>query len=399
MSQWEEKRLEDIIDVNPSVKMKKGEVYPFIDIDKILPSRCLVTNEEVRVYDGQSCSKFCNGDTVFSRITPCLENRKIAKVAIDGDVAFGSTEFYVFRAKQNKADARFIYYLTSSDAVVLPAINSMTGASGRQRADKRYIQRLKLNLPDLLTQKRIADILSAYDNLIEINNRRIELLEQAAQELYKEWFVRFRFPGYENVKVENGAPEGWTIKRLVDYGRVETGKTPSTEFGENYGGEIMFVKTPDMHGNMFVVHTEDKLSEIGHKMQPKKLIPANSIMVSCIGTAGVVSINPEPVHTNQQINSIVLNNVNELEWLYYTCKGLKETIELFGATGATMTNLSKSKFEKLKVLNPSSCLILAYHNKVKVLFDEIKYLMYQNENLTGQRDMLIPRLVSGKLEV
>ena len=214
MSKWEEKRLEDIIDVNPPVKLKKGESYPFIDIDKVSPTRRSVTNEEVKIYDGQSSSKFCDGDTVFSRITPCLENRKIAKVAIEGDAAFGSTEFYVLRAKKKKADARFTYYLTSSDAVVLPAINSMTGASGRQRADKRFIQRLKLNLPDLPTQERIADILSAYDDLIEANNRRIELLEQTVQELYKEWFVRFRFPGYENAKFEDGIPEGWSYVRF-----------------------------------------------------------------------------------------------------------------------------------------------------------------------------------------
>ena len=209
MSKWEEKRLEDIIDVNPPVKLKKGESYPFIDIDKVSPTRRSVTNEEVKVYDGQSSSKFCDGDTVFSRITPCLENRKIAKVSINGDAAFGSTEFYVFRAKKKKADARFTYYLTSSNAVVLPAINSMTGASGRQRADKRFIQRLKLNLPDLPTQERIADILSAYDDLIEVNNQRIEILEQSAKELFKEWFVYFRFPRHENVELENGIPCGW----------------------------------------------------------------------------------------------------------------------------------------------------------------------------------------------
>lgn len=399
MSKWEEKRLEDIIDVNPPVKLKKGVSYPFIDIDKVSPTRRSVTSKEEKVYDGQSSSKFCDGDTVFSRITPCLENRKIAKVSIDGDAAFGSTEFYVFRAKKKKADARFTYYLTSSDAIVLPAINSMTGASGRQRADKRFIQRLKLNLPDLPTQERIADILSTYDDLIEANNRRIELLEQTAQELYKEWFVRFRFPGYENTKFVKGLPKGWEIKRLADYGRVETGKTPSTEVAENYGGEIMFVKTPDMHDNMFIIQTEEKLSERGHSTQPKKLLPANSIMVSCIGTAGVVSINAEPAHTNQQINSIILNNLDELEWLYHTCKSLKETIELFGATGATMTNLSKGKFEKLKVIDPGEDLILAYHKKAKPLFDEIKSLLYQNNNLAAQRDLLLPRLMSGKLEV
>ena len=95
MIEWTTQRLEEIIQVNPTVKLTKGEVYPFIDIDKVSPSLRSVTNEEEKVYDGQSCSKFCNGDTVFSRITPCLENRKIAKVSIDGQAAFGSTEFYV----------------------------------------------------------------------------------------------------------------------------------------------------------------------------------------------------------------------------------------------------------------------------------------------------------------
>ena len=399
MSNWTEKRLTEFIDVNPTVKLNKGEVYPFIDIDKVSPSLRSVTNEEEKVYDGQSCSKFCNGDTVFSRITPCLENRKIAKVSIDGQAAFGSTEFYIFRAKEGKSDENFVYYLTSSDAVVLPAINSMTGASGRQRADKRFIERTKLNIPDLPTQKRISDILSTYDDLIENNNRRIALLEKAAQELYKEWFVRFRFPGCETVKFENGLPEGWKVKRLADYGKVETGKTPSTEVLENYGCEIMFVKTPDMHGNLFTIQTGEYLSKQGHLTQPKKLLPPNSIMVSCIGTGGVVSINAEQAHTNQQINSIILDNSMFLEWLFFTCKALKETIELFGATGATMTNLSKGKFEKLKVIEPQAELIALFHDKVYPIFDEIKALMYNNKNLAKQRDLLLPRLMSGKLEV
>lgn len=261
------------------------------------------------------------------------------------------------------------------------------------------LKNLSFKFPDLSAQQFIVDILFGNDSLIEANNRRIDLLEQTAQELYKEWFVRFRFPGHENTKFEDGFPKGWAIKRLSDYGRVETGKTPSTEIAENHGGEIMFVKTPDMHGNMFIIQSEDKLSERGHNTQPKKLLPTNSIMVSCIGTAGVVSINAELAHTNQQINSIVLNNLNKLEWLYHTCKSLKETIELFGATGTTMTNLSKGKFEKLKVVDPGENLILAYHNKVKPLFDEIKSLMYQNQNLAAQRYMLLPRLMSGKLEV
>lgn len=200
MSKLVEKRLEDIIDVNPTVKLKKGKSYPFIDIDKISPAHRYVTNEEIKNYKGQSSSKSCDGDTGFSRITPCLENRKTAMASINENAAFGSTEFFVLRAKENKADARFTYYLTSSDIVVLPAINSITGASGRQRADKRFIQRLKVCIPDLPMQERIADILSAYDDLIDDNNKRIKLLEQMAENLYKEWFVRFLF---QDMKIRN----------------------------------------------------------------------------------------------------------------------------------------------------------------------------------------------------
>lgn len=296
-------------------------------------------------------------------------------------------------------DAHYIFYLLRHIRGYFQQLGAGTG-SGKGIVNKTTFEKSKIQvIKEKHIQKRIADVLAAYDDLIENNNKRIALLEKAAQELYKEWFVRFRFPGHENTKFINGLPEGWEVKRIFDYGTVETGKTPSTEIAENYGEDIMFVKTPDMHGNMFVIQTSEYLSERGHKTQPKKLLPADSIMVSCIGTGGVVSINAEPAHTNQQINSIILNDTTYLEWLYFTCKSLKITIELFGATGATMTNLSKGKFEKLKVIDPGSELIIKYHNKTENIFKKIKFLLNANKNLIKQRDLLLPRLMSGKLEV
>lgn len=122
-------------------------------------------------------------------------------------------------------------------------------------------------------------------------------------------------------------------------------------------------------------------------------------MVSCIGTAGIVSINAKPAHTNQQINSIILNNLKDLEWLYYVCRQMKSIIELFGATGATMTNLSKGKFEKLKVVVPKANIRESFHKRIRPYFKEIFTLDQQNTLLTRQRDLLLPRLMSGKLEV
>lgn len=382
MSKWEEKRLEDIIDVNPPVKLKKGESYPFIDIDKVSPTRRSVTNEEVKVYDGQSSSKFCDGDTVFSRITPCLENRKIAKVAIDGDAAFGSTEFYVFRAKKKKADARFTYYLTSSDAVVLPAINSMTGASGRQRADKRFIQRLKLNLPDLPTQEHIADILSAYDDLIEANNRRIELLEQTAQELYKEWFVRFRFPGHENAKFESGLPQGWSYEKFKDELTYNTGKLDSnaavldgeysfytcakTIYKTNtycFDGECVLLGGNNATGDFSLFYANEKLDAY----QRTYIVTPQNQTLSCA-------------------------------YIYFV---LKDYLLQFktASIGATTKFLTKGMLDKAKILVPDEKTIFRYNEIAKNMFDQIVSLKAKNENLVSQRDMLLPRLMSGKLEV
>lgn len=373
MSNWTEKRLIEFIDVNPTVKLNKGEVYPFIDIDKVSPSLRSVTNEEEKVYDGQSCSKFCNGDTVFSRITPCLENRKIAKVSIDGQAAFGSTEFYIFRAKQGKSDENFVYYLTSSDAVVLPAINSMTGASGRQRADKRFIERTKLNVPDLPTQMRIAEILSAYDDLIENNNRRIALLEKAAQELYKEWFVRFRFPGYENAKFENGLPEGWKYDRLSSIMSFGAGKErPSS-------GSIY----PVYGGNGILDYCDSYNNE-------------NAIIIGRVG-AYCGSVYYEPARCWISDNALyAISKNNAIYFNYYMLKHINLNAHQVG-TGQPL--ITQGLLHKIKTIIPSNPLINKYNSLVSNLLSQQNYLKQKNVLLAKQRDLLLPRLMSGKLEV
>ena len=294
-------------------------------------------------------------------------------------------------------DSYYVFYLLKYCIPFLQMYGSGTG-SGVPIISKNKFGKIKLTAESSLPlQRRIASILSAYDNLIEANSRRIKILEQMAENLYKEWFVRFRFPNYQNSAIENGIPKGWKVERLKDFGTIETGKTPSTEDAENYGGDILFVKTPDMHNRFLIYDTSEKLSKKGHSLQPKKLIPANSIMVSCIGTAGVVSINLLPAHTNQQINSIILSNKNDLSWLFFVCRSLKETIELFGATGATMTNLSKGKFENLKVIVPPTSLREHFDKQVAPIFSQINTLQLQSANLTRQRDLLLPRLMSGQL--
>jgi type I restriction enzyme S subunit len=160
-----------------------------------------------------------------------------------------------------------------------------------------------------------------------------------------------------------------------------------------------FIKTPDMHGNMFIFSTTELLSQDGLDSQASQTIPEGSICVSCIGTGGVVSITTSECQTNQQINSVVLKQKSELEWAFFVLKGLEETVQLFGSTGTTMTNLSKGKFAALKILRPDKTLILRFHEIVKPMFDQIQSLIKQRTTLIRSRDLLLPRLISGKLSV
>ncbi|WP_128330107.1 restriction endonuclease subunit S [Apibacter sp. HY039] len=305
-----------------------------------------------------------------------------------------NTTLYVKDFKEH--DPKFVYYFLQT-----MNLDSFNSGAGVPTLNQNHLHFLKINIPKTTEhQQRIASILSAYDDLIEVNNERIELLEQSARELYKEWFVRMRFPNYQNAKFNKGIPEGWKEKNLDFFGKVITGKTPSTEIEDYYHGDIPFIKTPDIHNNMFIKETDLYLSEKGVKSQKKCNLPKHTICVSCIGTAGAVGITTAPVsQTNQQINSIILNNLYNLEFLYFAIIDLKEYIELFGATGATMTNLSKGKFEKLKVIYPKKEIIKKYHDIVSPTFNQIENLQEQNQQFTEIRNRLLPRLISGKLEV
>ncbi len=209
--------------------------------------------------------------------------------------------------------------------------------------------------------------------------------------------MHFRFPGHEKkrlVESELGLiPEGWEIKTLGYFGTIVTGKTPSKLVPEYFGEEYMpFIKTPDMHGNMFCIRTEEYLSEQGALSQKNKTLPPNSLCVNCIGArAGSVSITIFRSQTNQQINSIILKEVYLREFLYFVLLDLKETIHQYGSNGATMVNLNKGKFEALRVISILSSIIAKFHGITFPMFEEIKALQLINANLRETRDLLLPK--------
>jgi type I restriction enzyme S subunit len=178
---WKEVEFGEIVEFPPKVKLRKSEKYPFIPMEEI-NERYKYVYPKIKKELSSGGAKFEEGDTLFSRITPCLQNGKIAQAKnLDNSPGFGSTEYFVFRGIENLTDSDFIYYLSITEEFRKNAINSMVGASGRQRADAGHIKKFKFLLPPLETQRKIAKILSNYDDLIENNLKRIKILEEMAQ--------------------------------------------------------------------------------------------------------------------------------------------------------------------------------------------------------------------------
>lgn len=398
MEDWKEYRLGEMIQCNPQVKLEKGKSYNLIDIDSIEIGSRYVKGKELTVYDGQSGCHFQNGDTVMARITPCLENGKIAQVQCESQKGFGSTELFVFRGTENKTDSDYVFNLMSMQFIRNLAANSMTGASGRQRADLGFIKRIKWNFPPLPTQQKIASILSAYDNLIQNYKKQIEALQTGACELYKEWFVRFRFPGYQTTNFENGIPEGWKYKRIFELYNTTSGGTPSRTNSSYYeNGTIPWVKTGELLDTL-ITDTEEYITEEGLKNSSAKMIDPGSLLCSMYAGVGKLGINVI-LMTCSQATCVFTPKTNISIWyLFFWLMRNKEYLESI-SFGAAQQNISQDIIKKIIVLFPPESVTLSFDKKIKPIYKKIQNLMQQITNLTQQRDLLLPRLMSGKLEV
>lgn len=313
-----------------------------------------------------------------------LLNQRVGKITVKGNA---------------DADLDYIYYFLSQDKVKVQLAAKAGGTANQANISATHIQELVFPCPNIETQIRISNILKNYDDLIENNKKQIKLLEEAAERLYREWFVDLHFPGHEDVKIVDGVPEGWKKQKISEFGEIITGKTPSTTKEQYYGGNIPFVKIPDMHNCVYPIVTESTLTTEGANTQKNKFIPKNGIMVSCIATVGLVNIAIEPCQTNQQINSIVLHDEQDLYYTYFTMKRLKALLEGVGSNGATMTNVNKTKFGNLEVLYPSNNLRKDYFDYCKPIFEKIYALSIGVHKLSQVRDGLLPKLMSGEIEV
>jgi type I restriction enzyme S subunit len=391
-SEWKIKKLSDIADFNPLESLTKGTIAKKVAMDKLQPFCRDIPSYELTEFSGGT--KFRNGDTIMARITPCLENGKTAKVSIldDGEVGFGSTEYIVFRAKE-AIDEDYLYYLICSSIVRDPAIKSMVGSSGRQRVQTDVVQNLEIAVPTIDEQRIIGGILRDLDDKIQLNTAINNNLEQQAQSLYHSWFVDYEpFGGNRPLDWNKGTIDG-LAKEII------CGKTPSTKVSEYYGNDIPFITIPDMHNNTYAVTTERYLSSYGAESQRKKTLPRNSICVSCIGTAGLVTLTAYESQTNQQINSIIPKEGYSPYYIYLLMQTLSVIINNLGQSGSTIVNLNKAQFGKIPVMIPAVAAMRSFDEIVSPMFDCILSNQEENIKLAELRDSLLPRLMSGGIDV
>lgn len=326
-----------------------------------------------------------NNDLLFSRTSVVADGVGMCSLVIIGNYEFTWDSNIIRIRLNNNTVPRYYFYFFNSPLGRNMVTSLASGATVTTITGKNLLE-LNVPSPKLNVQQKIASILSAYDDLIENNSRRIKILEEIAQSIYRERFVTTK-ESYKTVKIS-------------DFGQIVTGKTPSKKIEENFNQKyIRFIKTPDMHGNLFCLETTEWLSEIGANSQKNKTIPVNSICVSCIGTGGVISITACDAQTNQQINTIIPSKEYYLEYLYFSLKDLKQVMLNIGSKGATMMNLNKAEFGNIDIKKPNDILIENFHKLVNPIFELVKNLQIKNINLSQTKNLLLPKLISGDLDI
>ena len=305
----------------------------------------------------------------------------------------------ILRSNGEIVDARFLYQILKSEYYRPYFKQYCTGSAQPQLPIKNFSQ-IYLNVPDIKTQHRIADILSVYDDLIENNQKQIKLLEEAAQRFYKEWFVDWRFPGHENTKIVDGVPEGWQYEKLGDLVKTTSGGTPSRRKSEYYvNGNIRWIKTKELN-DRFIFETEEHITEDAVKNSSAKVLPEGALIVAMYGaTIGKIGITAAEMACNQACCAFIsFDDMISKEYLYCWLMDNREYLVSQGK-GAAQSNLSQEMIRNFSLLCPDKKVIKNFTEIVTTMLENKRVLENKILMLSKARDDLLPKLMSGEVEV
>ena len=388
-SEWRTIRAADFIDFNPRLSLKKGDIATKVAMDKLKPFTKKIPETEKAEFNGGA--KFCNGDTVMARITPCLENGKTAYVDMldDGEIGFGSTEFIVMRAKTGISDPQFVYYTAINPVFRNVAIKSMVGSSGRQRVQQSVLEELELSVPDLDEQRRIGDFLARIDEKIALNDRINDNLEQQAQAIYHERF--------ETVS-PNDLPSEW---RIVTLGEVATISNKS--FNPLKEPEILlehysipafdearfpvFELSTSIKSNKFIIDTScfmiSKLNPTTKRVWKPYCLTGNAVC----STEFIVYKAKDKTITDFLYSVIDSNSFSDFMCSHVT-----------GSTGSRQRT-TPSDTLSYELILPSEDELTEFQSLVSPMYAQIRINAIENDRLKRLRDSLLPKLMSGEIDV
>lgn len=380
MGEWKTFVASDFIEFNPKESLKKGIIAPKISMDALDPFTRKIASYVNEAYNGGT--KFRNQDTIMARITPCLENGKTSMVDIlpNDVIGFGSTEYIVFRAKPGISDSKFVYYLACSKIIRDVAIKSMVGSSGRQRVQQSVVNNIEFSAPDLDEQEKIASILSKLDDKIELNRAINENLEQQAQALFKFWFVDFEpFDGI--------IPNNWIIGTVGDI--IELYDSQRKPISGNVRDKME--KLYPYYGATSLMDYVDNY-----------LFDGKYLLLGEDGT--VVDDNGYPIlqyiwgkfWVNNHAHIMSGKNGYNVESLYLF---FKQTNVKSIVTGAVQLKINQANLRSIEALIPSKEVMIEFNNLIEPIFSIMRNNKNENDRLTSLRDSLLPKLMSGEIDV
>lgn len=388
-SEWTTRSISDIAEINPRESISKGSIAKKIPMDVLQPFTRDVPGYQMEKFKGGT--RFRNMDTIMARITPCLENGKTAQVRCldNGEVGFGSTEYIVFRAKEG-TDPDYLYYLICSPLVRDPAIKSMVGSSGRQRVQTDVVANLQIAVPDFDEQKNIGGLLKALDDKIQLNTAINKNLEQQAQALFKSWFLDYE-------PWDGSVPDSWKHGKLGDFAEIKRGGSPRPiqEYLSDSG--LRWLKISDVTSlqTPFVIDIKDHIIEAG--LRKTVFLKAGSLVLSNSATPGV----PKILDVDSCIHDGWLyfpESKFSKEYLYLYFKYIRQQLVNL-SNGSVFNNLKTDILKRYPTILPDKETLRRFDDIVIPMFLQIQNLTRESHKLADMRDTLLPKLMSGKLDV
>ena len=368
-----------------------GGIYPFIQTADVKKANFYIY-EYSETYNeiGLAQSKLWDAGTLCITIAANIADTGILSMpACFPDSIMG------FIPYDGISDVRFIKYCFD---ILQRKCKQISQGTAQDNLSWEKLSTIKFPAPPLKIQCRIAEVLSRYDSLIENYQKQIKLLEEAAQRLYKEWFVDLRFPGYEKTKIVDGLPEGWSFIRIKDRYKTVLGGTPSRFINSYWGGDISWINSGEIN-KLRIIKPSEKITQDGYKNSSTKLMPIHTTILAITGaTLGQVSYTEIETCANQSVVGIIDEENTTNEFLYLNIYNNIHSM-INKATGGAQKHINKDIVSDYFIMLPDESILIEFRKRINPIFNTIRDYFFIIEDIIEARDRLLPKLMNGEIEV